>query len=117
MNRKQYLISLVEKRTNDIGDLKNKIIDQIDLFSDKQIEKLIGSFERSKERRKRIAAGEAHAVLEELKTEKAKRKQKEKANQMKALKEREEKQTSHDEMEAEALLQELEDITDNNDKK
>lgn len=111
MNRKQYLLSLVNYRAADIGVLKEKILSQMDVFSDEKIERLIVSFERSKERKRRIDAGDAKAVMEELKQQKVDRKRAQSVAYIRTLKTKEAKERSHDEVEAAALLRELDVIT------
>ncbi len=113
MNRKEYLLQLVKKRAADIGGLGEQIVSGIDRFSDEKIEKLIAAFEQSEERKKRIAAGEAVVVIEELKREHAQKKGDTRKSQVKSLREKEAASRSHDEAEAEALLKDLENITEN----
>ncbi len=112
MNQKEYLLQLLQQRSDDVEpELKNKILAGIDTFSDAKIEKLIAAFERSNERKRRIAAGEAGAVLGELKTERAQKKGAAVTDQIKSIRQAEESQKLHDEAEAEALLAELDAIT------
>ena len=104
-------MTLINKRASDIGDLKDKIINQIDDFSEEKIENLIKALERSEERRRRIDAGEGKSVIEELKQQKVKENQAKQVELIKDLHKREEDNRKRDEAEAEALLKELEEIT------
>lgn len=111
MEPKQYLISLVNARSADIGDLREKILGHIDTFSEQKIVSLIASFERSEERKRRIDSGEEKAVIEELKQEKSQRDAEERSAHLASIKAVESTEHNHDEVGADAFLRELEGIT------
>ena len=110
MNRKEYLLDLINKRDDDLGEVKDKIVNGIDTFSDGRVERLITIFERSTKRRERIKAGEAKEVLNEMQMERATKRAEEKKEELEKMKTAELRGQAEDKEELSKLIDELEEV-------
>lgn len=109
MTKKQKLILLLSQ-TKGIENQANKILKNIDDYLPETIEKMIVILEKTKERKKRINNGEANKVIQEIRSEKSQKKQSEIKMLVKNMRSKEEKDKVNDDIQAEAMINELENI-------
>ncbi len=109
MTNKQHLLQLLKNRSDDVGGMKDRILAEIDFYTEEQIVQLIEIVERSNQRRVRIKKGEGAMVLEEIKTEVAQEKGQATSAKLKQVQANELASQSEDRQAAEAALGELSD--------
>jgi hypothetical protein len=103
---KQNLIQLLNRAIH-IGEIRKKILHNIDNLSEDTIETMIDILIKAENRQKRIKSGDGQAVISEIQFEKGERKQKEAKLEMKIIQQAEKQDHILDEELANTLIDSL----------